>query len=282
MKNRKIFFVAALLASIAMLSSCEQETIPTYSGEDQIYFTFADETATYYIVDSTFIKFGYDLVIKSDSIVGLNVKVQGNVTDYDRPIAFGLVESESSAQLGRDVEMLLDMSYIPAGKAVGKIYVRLKNTEALDGNQLRAVIGLQKNEYFDVKYLTTLNTTINSQGYMLATHFKIYFDNANEMPNIWAHPTYRPRFEMFFGAYSAKKFALLCELFGVDRDYFTYPPESTSTEITAFWNSHFPMALLQGWARSFNIYLNQMRENGTPVLEDDGTEMTGASDASWQ
>jgi len=272
-KNFKNYLFVAFAG--ILFYSCEYEKLNTYSGDDQIYFSFAGQTTS--IIDSSYIKFGYDIVIKSDSVISIPVKVQGLLSEADRPVKFALAESLSSAALGSDIDLLLDESFIPAGKETGNIKVKIKNTAKLDGTVLKAVLELQENEFFKVNYLAILDKTIDAEKSKIATQYKVYFDNANEMPNMWAY--YTSRYEMFFGVYSKKKFDILCTLFGFDREYFTYYPDESPSTIFA---QRFELGLLQAWARGFNIYLRTQKENGNTVYEEDGTEMTGSPYSAYQ
>jgi hypothetical protein len=67
-------------------------------------------------------------------------------------------------------------------------------------------------------------------------------------------------------------------LFGLNREYFTYDPE-TETASTVF-GARFPIALAMGWATAFNRYLEEYKQiHGEPMYEEDGSEMKGS--ASW-
>ncbi|MDR1762547.1 MAG: DUF4843 domain-containing protein [Dysgonamonadaceae bacterium] len=277
MKNKILSIILTALAATAFYS-CEYETLPSYSADDQIYFSYADERVPTYIVDSSFVRFGYDIVVKADTIVWIEVKVQGKMTDYDRPVNFGLIAEQTTAQLGRDVELLPEISLVPAGSVLGKIYLKLKNTAALDNNMFVAAIELKENEYFKTDFVETSNATINKKGTINSTHFRIYFDNANEAPNFWVTSPYDGYLNLMFGRYSKKKFAILCDLFGFDREYFSYDISLSSDAISALFNSRFTSVLSTGWSRIFKLYLEDYRQtHGEPLYEDDGTEMTGGT-----
>jgi hypothetical protein len=277
-----------------IFSSCEYETLPTYSGEDQIYFRYADydQNNINALVNYTMVNFGYDPVIKTDSTIKISVKIMGKVVDYDRPVSFVLDEeladtlsytSDGSkvgdaAQLGEDVELLLDQSFVPAGKTIGSIVIKLKNTARLKDSNLVAAIQLVENTYFKADYKTTRIKYVNDEGKIVGTQYLVLFDNRNDAPNLWVYPSTKQSLDRMFGAYSTKKFKLICELFGLNREYFTYDPE-TETASTVF-GARFPIALAMGWATAFNRYLDEYKTiHGEPILEEDGTEMKGS--ASW-
>jgi len=275
---KKIILTIAVLAGI--ITACEQESIPTFDTKDgindRIYFSYADKEITSYIIDSVFVRFGYDIVEKSDSVYTMEVKILGGVADYDRPVAIGYIDEITTARQGVDVELLPDLCFVPAGKIYGNVAIRLKNTDYLKDKVLKVGLRLLDNEYFKTDYTRSYYQS-SLKDTIITTQFKVLFDNAGDMPIFWANPTYAVRFNMMFGTYSNKKFRLICELFDIDRDYFTYDPSLTASEITSLWNVRFPMAILMGWAKAFNLYLTtyKLMHNGEAILEDDGTEMTG-------
>jgi hypothetical protein len=127
------------------------------------------------MINYTMVNFGYDLVIKKDSTIKIPVKIMGNVTDQDRPVTFVLDEELSAsiiysgdgspvgggAKLGEDIELLLDQSFIPAGKTIGQIVVKLKNTSRLNAGSLVAALQLTDNTYFKTDYKTTRIKEVN-------------------------------------------------------------------------------------------------------------------------
>ncbi|MDR0559222.1 MAG: DUF4843 domain-containing protein [Prevotellaceae bacterium] len=270
---KKYVFIS-LIALISLFYSCEHEALPTYSGEDQIYFAYADDSQLVNVrEDSTIVKFGYDPVIKNDSTISIEVKVMGSVVDYDRPVKFILVDSTSTAKLGVDIELLADSSFVPAGKITGKIYVKVFNIpENLNDTALLASLRLVENQHFKADYDKTRDSNINSTEKIVSTQYRVWFDNGSEIPNFWAHAQYRQAFNMIFGPYSRAKFALMCQILpGCTREYFTY--ENPATVATVF-SSRFPMGLLAGWAMGLNAYLNAYKEeHGEPLLDENGNEI---------
>ncbi|MDR3246311.1 MAG: DUF4843 domain-containing protein [Prevotellaceae bacterium] len=274
----KRYILPILLFAAAVFNACEYETLPVYSGKDQVYFSYADAAyGVSYVIDSTTVHFGYDVVQKADTTVTVAIKVMGSVADYDRPVDFIIIDSLSTAVLGRDVELLKDKSFITANKATGIITVKLKNTENLNDTVLKVAFKLVENDYFKADYEKTIYSSLNNEGKIVSTRYSILFDNSSDMPNFWAHATYAVRFNMFFGAYSTKKFITLCELFHFDWDYFTYPQGSTSSQLSTLFNARFPSSATLAWARAFNRYLDEYEfVNGERLLEDNGDVMIGS------
>jgi hypothetical protein len=273
--KKDILTLTAAGALIAMLcSACEYETLPTYTGKQQVYFAYAGETMKDKIVDSLFVAFGYDLEIKQESLIYIGVKVMGKLADYDRPVRCIVVDTASTAREGQDVEFIADSSFVPAGKNSGQIVIRLRNTEYLNGKRLKAALRLVPNEHFYTDYTSTRNTSINSAGSIVATQYKVYFDNDNAIPNLFV--AYQTMFYQAFGDYSDKKLNKVCELFGLTRDNFTYHPPKSAEQLL---NELGGTSTFLAWGRGLNYWLRQYKadHDGEPFREDDGTEMTGSS-----
>ena len=284
----KKYFCKIIPAAFIFLYACEYETLPTYSGIDQIYFEFADvDAGARSIGNERTIKFGYDDIMKSDSTVRIRVKVMGSVTDYVRPVSFILDESISYdddeddngdikiVQMGRDIELLHDLSFIPAGSITGVISVKLHNTDFLNDITLAAPLRLIENEHFKTDYTHTRSAHINEiYDFDVGTLFYLYFDNASEMPNLWAHPSNFENFNNAFGPYSRKKFEIMCQILtGCTRELFTYLPDENPSDV---FSDRFSIMLVAAWGRALNIFLREYELlNGEPMLEDDGTVMVG-------
>jgi hypothetical protein len=271
----KKYILLVILA--AVFNACEYETLPVYSGENQVYFNYADDLydANTPVIDSLLVHFGYDIVPKADTTITVAIKIMGSIADYDRPVDFIIIDSLTTAVVGQDIELLKDKSFITANKVTGKIAVKLKNTENLNDTVLRVAFLLVENQHFKADYDQTRYASINNKGNIASNRYRILFDNSSDMPNLWAHATYAVRFNTFFGPYSTKKFRIMCELFHFDWDYFTYLPNETPSTI---FNARFPSTLTIAWARAFNRYLDEYAAlNGERLLEDNGTEMKGNS-----
>ncbi|MDR1342164.1 MAG: DUF4843 domain-containing protein, partial [Prevotellaceae bacterium] len=184
MKTHTAKLIFTMAASLAC-SSCEYEKLPAYSGQDQVYFAYADNVVTS-VVDEMFLHFGYDKPVKQETTLYVSVKVMGSVADVDRPVSFIFVDSLSTATLGRDVELLPAQSFVPAGKALGHVAVKLKNTTALYDTVLLAAVRIVQNEHFHADYVKTRYSSINREGKIVSTVYRIRFDNAVDMPRLWS------------------------------------------------------------------------------------------------
>jgi hypothetical protein len=255
----------ALLAAM-LAGSCGYEGLPTYSGQDQIYFTYADDVLAN-MVDELFVHFGYDDPMKPETTLYVSVKVMGSVADVDRPVSFVVVDSLSTATMGRDVELLPERSFVPAGEIFGSVAIKIKNTTALRDTLLRTSIRLVENEYFRADYTKTRFSNVNTEGKIVSTEYHLRFDNASDMPRLWIENLVQCT--SMFGEYSNTKFDLMCSLLGFDRSYFSYD-EGNPTEL---FNARINLYSLS-WIQTINRYLQEYREkNGYPLRDEYGNEV---------
>ena len=277
---KKISKIIICLAAV-FLYSCEYETLPTYSGEDNIYFYYAAATISQSnppaLVDSTTVMFGYDLKPKTDSLIVIIVRVLGSVTDYDRPVSF-ILEGNSSAQAGKDVILYPELSFVPAGSINGIIVIRVFNNEALlDGSSLVARLRLVENEHFKVDYTVSERFRgVAAARLFNAICYRVSFNNTNERPNMWTAAHYESQFTTSFGKYSREKFRLMCEILpGCTWEYFTYKPDEDPKDV---FTTNFPIALVTGWSKTLYYYLEYYKEvNGEPLRDENGEEITSGS-----
>lgn len=259
----------ALLAA-TLACSCEYEKLPTYSGHDQIYFAYADDVLnTVNMVDEIFVHFGYDEPMKPETTLYVSVKVMGSIAGVDRPVSCVFVDSLSTATLGRDVELLPERSFVPAGSVFGSIALKVKNTPTLYDTVLVASVRLVANEYFHADYTKTRFSAVNSEGRIVSTEYHVRFDNASDMPRLWSENL--DKCTQMFGEYSNVKFDLMCHLLGFDRAYFSYD-DGNGSSASLFDARIQPYAI--SWNQIVNRYLKQYEATyGAPMLDENGKEI---------
>jgi hypothetical protein len=264
----KSFFTKLIFAAAAVTCSCEYEKLPTYSGQDQVYFAYAYDVLTG-VVDEQFVHFGYDKPVKQETTLYISVQVMGSVADVDRPVTAIFVDSLSTATLGRDVELLPALSFVPAGKPTGSVAVKIKNTAALYDTVLEASIRIVGNERFHADYTKTRHSSVNTEGKIVSTQYHVRFDNATNMPRLWSENM--GECTRMFGEYSNVKFDLMCRELGFTIDLFQYSDgDGESEEI--FNVRIYPYS--RSWIQIINGYLNQFREtNGYPLRDEYGREV---------
>ncbi|MDR0892208.1 MAG: DUF4843 domain-containing protein [Mediterranea sp.] len=266
---RKLLYTTLALTAW-ILGACEYETLPTYHGEPYIYFSSVDSSK--YQLDSVYIHFGYDHPQRADSICKVRVRTISAPVDYDRYIRFELVDTASTALQADDIELLPDLSFIPAGKTNGAVAVRLKNSAHLqaDGKPvtLHARIRLLENEHFKVDYATEYDG-----GRKRLTEYRFFFDNDGSTPKLWLEVLNCTR---YFGTYSEKKMELIENVCHIGREMFDYDEADLTQYGTAskIYNARFPGGFVSAMCHAINVWLKEYKAaNGTPYTEEDGTEM---------
>jgi hypothetical protein len=263
----KLIFLA-----VALAGSCEYEGLPTYSGQDQIYFAYADETPAG-MVDEQLVHFGYDDPMKPETTLYVSVKVMGSLADVDRPVSVVLVDSLSTATPGRDVELLPAQSLVPAGKELGTVALKLKNTTALKDTVLVVAIRLVGNEHFHADYTKTRYSSVNSEGKIVSTVYRVRFDNANSIPRLWVENLVQCT--TMFGEYSETKFDLMCRLLGFDRSYFSYTEGNSGDLFYSRINLY-----AKSWIQTVNRYLKEYKDAHNAPLRDENGEIKMGLDIS--
>lgn len=269
---KRIPLILFFLILISGYISCDHDKLDTYSGQDDICFRYAVATTgtnpkDSIQRDSIIIRFGYDEVMKSDSIIRIQMQLLGDLKDYDRPINFVLDADSSTAKLGEDIELLHDRSVIYANSTVGHIYVKLKNTEKLLDTMIVAEIKTASNEYFIAQYEETINKDINEENKIKSNRFRIFFDASFDKPNLWADAELN--FSRVFGSYSKVKFDFICTTLNLDFSYFTYNP-ATEKPVSVF-NDRFKLQYTNGWKlRLENALIEYELEHGKALVDENG------------
>lgn len=187
--RKYILFIAVLGL---LITSCEEEVVPTYldingqtsegAGFDNVYFNFPKDTWQNDI-DSVYVNLKradrYDYA--DEVIVGLPIKVMGQIVDFDRTVKATLKKELSTTSEDR-CEFL--ESVIPAGKATGTLKVKLLNSEALKetGDTLLAVFELAENEYFLADY----NKQAINEDRTNSIQYRVFFYSTLAVPpRVW-------------------------------------------------------------------------------------------------
>ena len=260
---------------VSLFFSCEKET-KDFDGREQVYFQFArHDGESRSIMDSTFVKFGYDIVQKTDSTIRVAVTIVGAISESPRAVNFILVDSLSTAKLGEDIELMYETSYIAENSINGYVYVKLKNTDKIKDASLLATIQVAENEFFSAD-IDLIVSTAESKQHMKANRYRIFFDAQSEMPNLWA--VEEARFRSYLGVYSRVKLEFMCEILGLDYAYFTYDPgEENSLDV--FNRRIVPFRMV--WTSILNRGLNEYRaKHGYPLRDENGLEIAFGLPAS--
>jgi hypothetical protein len=253
---------ALAFATLAM-ASCKEEKLPVYDDVSRVYFYWtvapSDSPERF---DNKMVSLGYDTPMKADSTFAVRVRTMGRISDVDRTVKAEIVVAESTAKVGEDIEIV--GGTVAAGARDGYIYVKVKNTEKLLTNTLYARIRLVPNENFHVDW--------SENG---STEYRVRFDAKGDIPNLWNDA---PLLKDYFGEWSRVKEMTICEVLGIDREFFTY--DQATENAVEVCDSRIPQGLAYGMIGAVNRWLRQYRidHDDKPLLDENGKEVKMGKD----
>lgn len=236
------------VCSVAMLCSCVEDDLTTYSSNDSIYFSPSVEGAVATNpFDSLFYSLGLVPNSFTDSLISIPVKVMGKVVDYDREFSVEL-SAGSTAVEGTNFEFANDL-LIPAGQIAAEVQIRLFKTPDILEDTVNIGLRLLSNEHFG----TDMQNDFNELGEKELSHidFDVYLTAVITQPRYWFAP--------YLGDFSVKKILLMAEILDIDPLIFTKPGISVSQM------NYFGVVMKR--------YLESQKAAGNTIYEEDGSEM---------
>lgn len=236
-------------------SACEKEEIATFNGKDVIYFQWAIDGKEFASqkIDSTAISFALELPTEvTDSLVLVPVKIQGYVSSKDRTVTVEVME-ESTAQ--KDIHYTIpDEITVSANEYIGYIPVTLIRTEDMKVQEVSLKLQLLENENFKVDLWGEELSDNNPNRILSYKEFEITISDMLTEPDRWSV------LEKYLGAFSVKKYYLIAEVNEM-------PLPNYNVLTASFWPDFY------GHVAVLKAYLEAQENAGTPILEEDGTEM---------
>lgn len=272
----KVKNIASILAAAAIVSaastSCSHDELDLYSGP----------TAMLYIQElSSFDIYGNPLGYRDHSnadfanvppefntwTVSFEVKMAGEVVDYDRPYTLKVEADSTTAIEGEDYDIEQNEFTIKAGKANDMVRVRLHRTDRIKLEQIRVSFLLEPNEHFtiDIPEFKTSASWSAQTPMMDATRYYVTASEFYRCPDCW----HSWGLNDYFGTYTPKKFAVLNALFGWTKDDWNAAGNSATSKVLY---GRIPFC-----ASEFERYLQKMADEGTPEREVDGSLMQPGS-----
>lgn len=252
LKNIMFTCLVALLAI-----GCTKDEIETFNGTDVIYFQwsvegYSSDTVLFgSITDSLSVSFAFDLPTITDSIFRIPVKILGNTSSSDRSFK---IEALATSEGVEGTDFILPTNLIiPANEVTGVVPVTLLRTAQMKTNPISVKIGLVPNENFGTDYFGTNETSDLSRN-INYNAFEITISDMLTKPNFWS-----PFMDYYLGDFSAKKLVLYATLNNIPIPNWDVNPPSLGDFF--------------GRKNVIKAYLIQQKNNGTPVLEVDGSEM---------
>lgn len=267
---KKILLFTAL-ATIA-LASCDQEGIDTYELDDsRIYFQ--DHTYTGgdgsegYSTSTQFTYVGYGANFTS-VVFGGNVRIMGEVKNYDRPFKVVVDEENTTMTEGEGYEINFDTLCVKAGQNSCKVNVRFLRPKRLQNGEDTLTIKLIPNEHFGVleNYKVSNNWQNTTAKDIDGTRYQFRISEVYSRPGAWdGNGVYAGR---YFGSYSITKFIYVNDLFGFTINDWN-GANGVGSKITA--------GRITYYAKELQKDLQAKADAGTPVYDEDGSYMQLAS-----
>lgn len=251
----KILILSIVFLSFIGLTSCTEDKIETYTDTDNIYFSpavypYVTVGASKIVADSTGFSFGFDDAAITKRVYLIPVRVQGKLSTADRKIKV-TVDPMSTAIEGTHFT-LPENIVMRAGKQVDTIAVTVSRTLDMKSNAFTLVLNLEENEAFTTKMESKV-TNILTQKTMSFTRFKLTFDDRLNQPTGW--------FVGFLGAFSPKKFFLMCDLIDLEPSMFNNKLGSVGLSTPE----------IQYYQNFMKRYLADQKASGNTIYEADGT-----------
>lgn len=247
MKNR-LNKIALLSLVLACFMSCETDVIDTYSGKDNIYFTYA-ETAVNWgrgleLRDSIGYSFAFKKPEVQSMVVNIPLAVQGTVSTQDREVKV-VIDAGSTAKEGVHFE-IPKQTLLRAGMAVDSIPVTFIRTPEMENQSFSLILHLEPNNRFS----TDFDKMVTENGTLSLIELEITISDILNKPMRW--------FDYYLGNFTAKKLFLMSELLDFDPIIFSQSPD---------------LALQLYFATFMQRYLNTQEASGNIIYEDDGSKM---------
>lgn len=249
-----------LLNNIAILSvvllsfiSCEKDQIDTYSGKNNIYFTYAESCGNFSssgkeLRDSIGYSFALKKLDVEEMLINVPIGVQGVVSTEDREV--NLVIDHASTAIEGTHFIIPKHIVFKAGVAVDNIPVTFLRTSELKTENILLVLRLEPNKDFS----TDFETKIFNADTLSLVKLKININDILEKPSVW--------FDFYLGSFSSKKMSLMSEILDFDPSIF-----DDSAPIKLSWSK------LNYFGVFTQNYLDLQDYKGNTIFEDDGSPM---------
>lgn len=239
-----------------MLVSCDKP-LDTYSGESGIYFDTQHNKAELQS-DTVPVHWGMKNSSVTSQTISLRVKLFGHTKPYDRKFTIevgALPGDTAAAEVGVDYEMPATEYTIPANQAFATVQVKLLRRPDLRERNRRLTLKLVESP--ELKFLYTRQVGVPDSLVDGGIRYKqidlqrvILLDEHFPQPIWWDQ-----RGTPFFGTWTMKKAALICDVMNIDREAWVDPAE-----------------LSEGYLKFCGKFMHRwLLEH--PTNEDDGTPM---------
>lgn len=256
----------AILTAI-MASSCSHEDIDLYSGiPAAVYIQQINSYDIYgnpisYRQGNPEYSFADVSLDYTYAYTDFNVRLAGDIADYDRPYVLKIDPEATDAIEGIDFDISENDFTIKAGTNSDNVRVKMLRTDRLLNNTFTVTFKLEPNEYFALAITEYKNSSgWNVEGPIQdATTYYIKFGEKYTCPNYWS--TWGGD---YFGPFTGKKYAVLNTLM----NWTAYDWRYAGFSGFKIAIGKFPFA-----ADYMRRYLQDKADAGDPVYDEDGEYM---------
>ena len=269
---KKLLYLALLLP--LCIVSCNEDEIMTFDDETAgIYFQNGGQTRFYINIDqyydSTFFTFSQSADAVTDTVLYTRLRTMGKVRDYDRKVRVVVDKEFTTAIEGTHFRVDLDNIFIPAGESEVRVPVTLLRDKSLLEQEVQLMLKVEDNENFYVPFERQKNTNVyyDSGDTIRANRYLFVFNEFYSEPVIWSMFLYGyPDGVNPCGAWSRTKQRLMSQLFNLTEDDWDYTKGWANGKGVQYQSFIY-------YAVKMQVYLQQMADAGTPVIDDDGSYM---------
>ena len=247
MKNYITKIGSICIIGLSIMACQVQETID-FQGKDVVYFELSETSA----LDSLGLTFAFDNTDVVDKQISLIVQVQGYPKPYDRKAQIKILTDYSTAIEGTHFEEFSKEIIVPKDSVYGKVPLSFIRIPEMREEIFRLKLKLKSNEHFETLLTgTRLSSNAEPTRPVVYDEFEFTISDILTKPRRW--PTY------WLGDFSVKKLYLYAEV--------------NNIEVPDWTRSHPGLTVVYNQVSRLRNYLEAQRVAGTPVLEEDGTEM---------
>lgn len=262
--NKIGFFRLSILAGI-FLFGCKAQMMD-YEGKAGVYFAVqhpwasggGDSTSWEY---SPKTEVPFIMTTSTDSVVGLKVKLLGNLVNNDRNFRMVIVDSGTTAIAGTDYDVPQKDYVLAANTSTQIVYVNVHKASSLKDTQRTIMIELVPTADFQLP-INTWYPAPGQYGYSpkpgaptenisAIRHTIVLSDVITSQPAGWLPG--------FFGDFSREKYNVLCDWFDLSWDDFSRVKMDPNRS--------------RALGQKAKYRLEELQAAGNPVLEADGTPM---------
>lgn len=168
-KSKFTIFLLPLLAIVGILCSCSSNDDFLYQSQDNVYFNFADSTAS-----KISFTFAYTPMLTQDTIF-VPVKISGKRVSTDRFFKIVVVDSLTTAKPGVHYKPLAEKYLMPADSGAIAVPIIIYNTDPLlNDSTLTLGFALQPTGDFQIEFPDKVKGSVS-------------FSNRLEQPSWWIY-----------------------------------------------------------------------------------------------